>query len=102
MKPEGKGQKEWISRSFPPSNILFFPGQYFSAGVGKQKISPGKSSFHDTKIYKLLSKGSETKKKISLGVSNLRIYKVNIRISNAMSQYKKKCDHTILKNLILK
>jgi hypothetical protein len=22
--------------SFPPSNILFFPGQYFSAGVGKQ------------------------------------------------------------------
>jgi hypothetical protein len=30
--------------------ILFFPGQYFSAGVIKQKNSPGKSSFHDTKI----------------------------------------------------
>jgi hypothetical protein len=34
--------------SFPPSNILFFHGQYFSAGVGKQKMSPGKSFFHDT------------------------------------------------------
>jgi hypothetical protein len=28
---------------------LFFHGQYFSAGVGKQKKSPGKSSLHDTK-----------------------------------------------------
>jgi hypothetical protein len=35
--------------SFPPSNLLFFRGQYFSAGVGKQKNSPGKSSLHDTK-----------------------------------------------------
>jgi hypothetical protein len=35
--------------SFPLSNILFFPGQYFSAGLGKQNCSPGQFSFHDTK-----------------------------------------------------
>jgi hypothetical protein len=29
-------------------NILFFPGQYFSAGLGKQNCSPGQFSFHDT------------------------------------------------------
>jgi hypothetical protein len=29
-------------------NILFFPGQYFSAGQGKQNCSPGQFSFHDT------------------------------------------------------
>jgi hypothetical protein len=40
--------------SFPPSNIHFFPGQYFSAGVGKQKKLPGKSSFHDTVILTFL------------------------------------------------
>jgi hypothetical protein len=37
--------------SFPPSNILFFPGQYFSAGQGKQNCSPGQFSFHDTKVF---------------------------------------------------
>jgi hypothetical protein len=37
--------------SFPPSNILFFPGQYFSAGQGKQNCSPGQFSFHDTKDF---------------------------------------------------
>jgi hypothetical protein len=30
-------------------NILFFPGQYFSAGQGKQNCSPGQFYFHDTK-----------------------------------------------------
>jgi hypothetical protein len=35
--------------SFPPLNILFFPGQYFSAVQGKQNCSPGQFSFHDTK-----------------------------------------------------
>jgi hypothetical protein len=34
--------------SFPPLNILFFPGQYFSAGLGKQNCTPGQFSFHDT------------------------------------------------------
>jgi hypothetical protein len=34
--------------SFPPSNILFFPGHYFSAGHGKGNLEPGKFYFHDT------------------------------------------------------
>jgi hypothetical protein len=46
-KVEKKFPREF---SFPPSNILFFPGQYFSAGVGKQNCSPGQFSFHDTNL----------------------------------------------------
>jgi cation diffusion facilitator CzcD-associated flavoprotein CzcO len=45
-KVENKFPREF---SFPPSNILFFPGQYFSVGVGKQNFAPGKFYFHDTK-----------------------------------------------------
>jgi hypothetical protein len=37
--------------SFPPSNILFFPGHYFSAGHGKGNLEPGKFYFHDTKMF---------------------------------------------------
>jgi hypothetical protein len=39
----------------PPSNILFFPGQYFSAGLGKQNCSPGQFSFHDTNNFSVSS-----------------------------------------------
>jgi hypothetical protein len=55
-KVQKKVQKNYLKFeiSFPPSNILFFPGQYFSEGVGKQKISPVKSSFHDTNIQTYL------------------------------------------------
>jgi hypothetical protein len=46
--------------SFPPLNILFFPGQYFSAGQGKQNCSPGQFSFHDTKELTSASHGPLT------------------------------------------
>jgi hypothetical protein len=48
---DGKVEKNFPREfTFPPSNILFFPGQYFSAGIGKQNCSPGQFSFHDTNI----------------------------------------------------
>jgi hypothetical protein len=39
--------------TFPSSNILFFPGQYFSAGQGKQNFEPGKFYFHDTNNFEI-------------------------------------------------
>jgi hypothetical protein len=66
IKIFGFGSEKWISlvgkklpylsNSYIDENSYFFTGQYFSAGVGKQKISPGKSSFYDTKyIYSYFS-----------------------------------------------
>jgi hypothetical protein len=50
QNPELFGTQVWFnaqqSTLVPLKNI--FPGQYFSAGPGKQNCSPGQFSFHDT------------------------------------------------------